>query len=314
MGRAHKSKAGSMQYWPRKRAKRPYPLIRAWANLDSVNLLGFLGYKSGMTHVQVLENNIYLKQSKLKSYACTIIECPPLKILGIRFYKNTIYGSKAAGQIISENLDKELSRKIKLPKKINAKQPEDFDDVKLIVYTQPKLTGIKKKPEIIELGISGNKEEKLNYSKNLLGKDIKVSEIFKQNQNVDVHAITKGKGFQGPVKRFGIDLKSHKSEKKRRAPGNLGAWTPKKILPTVPQAGQMGFQARTEFNKIILKISNKIEEINPKSGLEHYGFVKNDYLLIKGSIPGAKKRLIVMTHPIREIRTPLPIELKFVKK
>ncbi|MEK6862557.1 MAG: 50S ribosomal protein L3 [Nanoarchaeota archaeon] len=313
MGRAHKPKAGSMQYWPRKRAKRIYPRIRTWANLDTTNLLGFLGYKAGMTHVQVLENNPATKQSKLKSHACTIIECPALKILGIRFYQNTLYGLKVMGQVLAENLDKELARKIRLPKKVNAKQPENFNDIKLIVYTQPKLIKLKKKPEIIELAISGNKEEKLNYAKNLLGKEIKVGEIFKINQNIDVHAISKGKGFQGPTKRFGLQLKSHKSEKKRRAPGNLGSWTPKKILFTVPQAGQMGFQTRTEYNKQILKISNNVNEINPKSGLDHYGFLKNEYLLVKGSIPGPKKRLIVLTHPMRNKRV-LPMELKFIKK
>lgn len=313
MGRAHKPRAGSMQYWPRKRAKRIYPRIRAWANLDTNVLLGFLGYKAGMTHVQVQENNPAAKQTKIKSYPVTIVECPPLKVLAIRYYKKTLYGTKIIGQILNTNLDKELARKIKLPKKLNNKEINDFDDIKLLIYTQPKLINLKKKPEIIELGISGNKEDKLNYSKNLLNKEIKVTEIFKPNQNIDVHAVTKGKGFQGPVKRFGLQLKSHKSEKKRRAPGNLGAWTPKKILFTVPQAGQMGFHTRTEFNKTILKISSNTDEINPKQGLEHYGFIKNDYVLIKGSIPGAKKRLIILTQPIRKNRT-LPMEIKFIKK
>jgi len=313
MGRAHKPKAGSMQYWHRRRAKRIYPRVNAWANLNTTSLLGFLGYKAGMTHVQVIENNPSIKQSKLKAYACTIVECPPLKVLGIRFYKNTFYGIKTLGEIISSNLNKELSRKIFMPKKINNKDIKDFDDVKLIVYTQPKLIDLKKKPEIIELGISGNKEEKLNYAKELLNKEIKINDIFKVNQNIDIHAVTKGKGFQGPVKRFGVDLKAHKSEKKRRAPGNLGSWTPKKILFTVPQAGQMGFHTRTEFNKSIIKIGNKPEEVNPKEGLQNYGLIKNDYLLIKGSIPGARKRLIVMTYPIRN-KKELIMELKFVKK
>jgi large subunit ribosomal protein L3 len=313
MGRAHKSKAGSMQYWPRKRARRIYPRVRAWADIETTNLLGFLGYKAGMTHVQLLENNPFIKQGKLKAFACTIIECPPLKVLGIRFYKKTNYGIKTTSQILSSNLNKELSRKIFLPKKVNNNETKDFDDIKLIVYTQPKLIDLKKTPEILELGISGNKDEKLNYAKELLNKEIKINDIFKANQNIDIHAVTKGKGFQGPVKRFGVDLKGHKSEKKRRAPGNMGAWTPKKILFTVPQAGQMGFHTRTEYNKTILKIGNKPEEINPKEGLQNYGLIKNDYLLIKGSIPGARKRLIVMTYPMRN-KKEFPMELKFIQK
>lgn len=313
MGRAHKPKAGSMQYWPRKRARRIYPRVRAWADLETTNLLGFLGYKAGMTHVQIQENNPFTKQSRLKAHAVTIIECPPLKVLGIKFYKNTLYGLKNVGQITSENLNKELGRKINLPKKINNKEINDFDDLKLIIYTQPKLADLKKTPEVVEIGISGSKDEKLNYAKNVLGKEIKISEIFKTNQNVDIHSVTKGKGFQGPVKRFGVNLKSHKSEKKRRAPGNLGAWTPKKILFTVPQAGQLGFQTRTEHNKTILKISSNVDEINPKSGLEHYGFVKSEYILVKGSIAGSRRRPIILTQPIRANRS-LQGELKFIKK
>ncbi|MEK6835056.1 MAG: 50S ribosomal protein L3 [Nanoarchaeota archaeon] len=313
MGRAHKPKAGSMQYWPRKRARRIYPRVRAWADLETTNLLGFLGYKAGMTHVQIQENNPFTKQSRLKAHAVTIIECPPLKVLGIKFYKNTLYGLKNVGQITSENLNKELGRKINLPKKINNKEINDFDDLKLIIYTQPKLADLKKTPEVVEMGISGSKDEKLNYAKDVLGKEIKISEIFKTNQNVDIHSVTKGKGFQGPVKRFGVNLKSHKSEKKRRAPGNLGAWTPKKILFTVPQAGQLGFQTRTEHNKTILKISSNVDEINPKSGLEHYGFVKSEYILVKGSISGSRRRPIILTQPIRTNRS-LQGELKFIKK
>ena len=53
------------------------------------------------------------------------------------------------------------------------------------------------------------------------------------------------------------------------------------------------------FNKKLIKISTNLEEINPKSGIAHYGKVKNTFILIKGSIPGPKKRLIVLTQPIR---------------
>ncbi|MEK6835595.1 MAG: 50S ribosomal protein L3 [Nanoarchaeota archaeon] len=314
MARAHKPRSGSLQFWPRKRAKRIYPRVKSWAKLDRTSLLGFLGYKVGMTHVQVNEYNPSLKSTRLVIYPVTIIECPPIKVLGIKFYKNTIYGLRDITTIYSENLSKELKRKITLPKKIENKFPEFFDDLRLIIYTQPRLTTInKKKPEILEIALSGMKEEKFELAKNLLNKEIKANDVFKQNQNLDIHAVTKGKGFQGPLKRFGLQLKSHKSEKKRRAPGNLGSWTPKKILFTVPQAGQMGFQTRIEYNKTLLKISNNPEEVNPKSGFNGYGLVKNDYLLIKGSIPGPSKRLIVMTYPLRD-KKPLQMEVKYIKK
>jgi len=312
MARASKPRAGSLQFWPRKRAKRIYPKIRSWKNLNETKLLGFLGYKVGMTHVQVQETNPSLKGTFSKNYPVTILECPSLKLFSIRFYKNTDYGEKVLTEILSNNLNKELKRKISLPKNIKAKEPNDYDNIKILVYTQPKLAFGKKKPEILELGLSGNKEEKLNYAKSLLNKEIKVSEIFKNNQYVDVHAVTKGHGFQGSVKRHHVDLRSHKSEKKRR--GNIfGSQTPGHIRWGMPMPGQHGLHTRTEYNKLILKIGANFSEINPKPGFHQYGFVKNDFLLIKGSIPGAKKRLVIITEAIRT-KKPLQAEVNFIKK
>ncbi len=312
MGRASKPRAGSLQFWPRKRAKRMYPGIRSWASLDSVKLLGFLGYKVGMTNVILEETNPSLKASVLKNYPVTILECPPLKVFSIRFYKNTDYGQKVITEVVSQNLNKELKRKINIPKNIKSSYPESFDDVKVLVYTQPKLAYGKKKPEILELALSGNKEEKLNYLKSLLNKDIKISEIFSNNQYIDVHSVTKGKGFQGTVKRHHVDLRSHKSEKKRR--GNIfGSQRPGKIRWGMPMPGQMGLNTRTEYNKLLVKISNNLNEINPKSGFNNYGIIKNDYVLIKGSIPGSKKRLIVMTYPLRTKKL-IQTNVKVVRK
>ena len=142
----------------------------------------------------------------------------------------------------------------------------------------------------------------------------KVSEIFKSGQYIDIHAITKGKGFQGPIKRFGVALKSHKSEKKKRSAGNLGAWTPKRVDWRVPQHGQLGFFKRTEYNKLIYLIDNDPKKINQEGGIKGYGLVKNDYILVKGSIPGPKKRLIIFTDTIRNKKdTNVPL-LTYISK
>ena len=79
----------------------------------------------------------------------------------------------------------------------------------------------------------------------------------------------------------------------------------------VAHAGQMGFFKRTEHNKLIFKISN--ENIAPKSGFHKYGSVKNDYVIIKGSVAGPKKRLIVMTEPIRDKKA-FPVNIISIKK
>ena len=301
MGKTRSPRHGSMQFWPRKRAKRAYPRIRNHASSSENNIVGFAGYKVGMTHLLIKSTRPHsMTPGESIFRPITIIECPPLKVASIRFYKRTVYGLKAVNQILSKNLDKSLKKKMLMPKKeTKQKEPDSYDELRLLVYTQPGLTGIgKKKPELFEIAIGGTKEQQLAYAREKLGKEITVTEILKPGQLVDAHAITKGKGLQGVIKRFGVSLKSHKSEKKRRSIGNLGPWN-QSAMWRVPQAGQTGYHTRTEYNKLIIKVSDKPDEINPKSGFKHYGVVKNDYILIKGSVQGHAKRLIRLNYAIR---------------
>jgi large subunit ribosomal protein L3 len=294
---------GSLQYWPRKRSKRAFARVRTWDNVKEAKPLGFAGYKVGMTHL-VINNNRKTSITKGMDIFCpaTIIECPPLKTASIKFYKKTISGSKLVSEQLAESLDKEIKRTITLPKKTKKedKGTVDFDYLRLLVHTTPALTGIgKKKPELFEVAVGGNKEEQLSYAKSKLGKEINISEVFKEGQQVDIHAVSKGKGVQGPVKRFGINLRRHKSEKSRRTPGSLGGWVAQgHIMWRTAKTGKMGYHIRTENNKWLLKIGNA-NEINKKSGFENYGVVKNQYILVKGSVIGAKKRLIRLNAPIR---------------
>ncbi len=308
---------GSLQFWPRKRAKRHYARVRSWITKKEVKPLGFIGYKAGMTHIIAIDNRATTKTKGSEIFIpVTIIECPPIKVLGIRFYKKSYHGLQPLSQILAQKNDKELIRKIKLPKsqKLKIEDIKEFDDLKILVYSQPKLTGIgKKKPEIIEVALGGSKEDKLKFAKENLGKELLVNNVFKEGQQVDIHSITKGKGYQGPVKRFGVKIRSHKSEKTKRGPANLGAWTGSRTW-TVAHAGKMGFHQRTEYNKWLLKISDKPEEINPKGGFVNFGFVKNNYLMLKGSIGGSKKRAVIITDTIRpnkKILNKVP-EIKYI--
>jgi large subunit ribosomal protein L3 len=290
---------GSMGVWPRKRAIRETPRIRSWTNKKEPGLLGFVGYKAGMTHVHYINNRkaSITKGEELQS-PVTIVECPPLKLAAVRFYKNTIKGRTVSTEIHFK-ADKELARKKTMPKKLDDKKldtikPEEYDDLVVLLYTQPKLTGIgKKKPAFFEMGLGGSKEDKLTWVKEHIGKEIPVSEVLQEGQQYDTIAVTTGRGFQGPVKRFGIGLKSHKAEKSRRNPGSLGGWKGHgHFMYRVAHAGQTGYHRRTEYNKWLLKILESPKEINPKGGIVRYGLVKNTCLLFKGSIQGPKKRLV----------------------
>ena len=301
MPRMRTPRQGSMQYWPRKKAADIVARIRTWPNSKDSKLLGFAGYKIGMTHGLIVDNNpTSITKGEEIQIPLTVIECPPLKVASILLYTKDAYGERCIGQINAEKLDKEAGRKFPLQKKPAKEAPKEFSDIRILVHTQPKLTSIgKKKVEVLELGIGGTRaEEKLTFAKNILGREIKASDVFSDGQMVDSVSITKGKGTQGPVKRFGLALRSHKSEKTKRGPGSLGPWHGFRGYRS-PHQGQMGFHQRMEFNKQIIKIHDDLKKVNPKGGFLRYGFVKNQYMFIKGSIGGASKRLVTLTAPRR---------------
>lgn len=289
---------GSLQFWPRKRANKFLPSTN-WDAIDSgKNLKGFIGYKAGMFSAQVKDNteNSMTKGKKI-IVPVTVLECPPAKILSVRFYKNGIVSK----EILSENLDKELKRKVKLPKtkkSLDSVSNEEYDDIRVILYSVVKKTGFKKTPDLVEVGLNGSVEEKLAFVKANAGKELSVKDFFEKGQLVDFRGLTKGKGFVGPVKRFGIKLKSHKSEKGRRRPGSLGPWHPARVTFRVPMAGQLGMFTRAVYNSKLIEVFSSQEK--PLKAIKNYGDIKSDYVIVAGSVQGPAKRQLVITNPLRE--------------
>ena len=148
----------------------------------------------------------------------------------------------------------------------------------------------------------------MKYAQEILGKEIKLSDVFKEGDVVDVIAVSKGKGFQGPMKRFGVRGQGRKAQQMQRHTSPLGQNEPGKVRHTVPQAGQMGFGKRTEVNKRILKIT---EGFDIKGDFLNYGKVKGSCILLDGSVPGAKKRLIRLRFAMRPRKT-YPIDIKYI--
>ena len=291
---------GSLAYWPRKQAKKEIPRLRSIIVPKEAKICGFPSYKVGMTTVEYIDNRKFSHTvNELLAKPATILECPPIKIFSVRYYKNTPYGLKLATEILNPKLDKDLARRVTLPKKKKELQEnlENVDLIRLVIYTQPRLTTIgKKRPELFELSIGGPKEEQLTFVKEHLDKEINVKDVFAEGQLLDAHAVTKGKGYQGTVKRYGIGLKSHKSEKGRRA-AVLAAEGDAKVTYLSHQPGKMGYHLRTENNKWLFKI---IDDIASLKHFKHYGNVRNTCMLIKGTIPGATKRLIILTQAKRQ--------------
>lgn len=325
MVRNSKPRAGSLAFSPRKRAKRIYPRVNTWPESEKVKIAGFAAYKSGMIHASIVDNRKYsLTKGQEIIVPATVLDCPPLKILGVRVYKETPDGFTALGEVWDEKIkeDKDVSRKMKLGKFNKEKNMKKIESelnkvkkIRFIVRTQPRRSGVNKKtPEIFEIEITGhNTEEKWKYSKDLIGKEIRIKDVFKEGEYIDASAVTLGKGTEGPVKRWGIKVQNRKAAQKRRHTGTIGPETPDRVLWTIPYAGQLGFQTRTEYNKRILKLGEDGKEITPKSGFSNYGIVKGDYVLVKGSLPGPRKRLIRIRSAIRPPRVSLiPTEVKYV--
>ena len=306
MAKLSRPRRGSLQYWPRKRAAKILPS----ANWDAISLknnnklLGFIGYKVGMLSAYAKDITLdSMTKTKRITFPVTIIECPGIKIFSVRFYKD----GQVASETLATNLDKELKRAVKLPKssskQINYDIQKNYDDVRIIVYSLVKKTGIKKKPDMAEIALGGSVEDKLNFIKSNVGKEIRVAEILEKMQLVDIHGVTKGFGLEGAVKRFGIGLRSHKAEKGRRRPGSLGPWHPHHVTFRVPMAGQVGMFTRVVYNNKIVDVASiKEKDINPNSGFKHYGKIRTDYVIVRGSIQGPQKRAVMITLPLRKTK------------
>ena len=309
MAKTKSPRHGSMMYAPRVRAKRIYPRVSSKNLTNEAIPSEFAGYKVGMTHVKVIDD---VKNSATHNQEIlipvTVIEVPAVKVVGIKAYSKTPYGLKGEGEVRAEKHEKELIRKLKITtKKRNVSKEvetlekgiENFEKVVVVVQTQPVKAGIdKKRPEVFEMDIGGTVSEAFAYAKENLGKELNASDILKSGSYVDAVAITKGHGFQGSIKRFGVRLLPKKSQKLRRKAANLGGFHPHKVKRTVPQMGQTGYHKRTDYNKRIISIANDVSNIN-KDGWNNYGLIKSPYVLIKGSVPGAKKRLIRIRNAIR---------------
>jgi len=335
-----KPRAGSLQFWPRKRARRIYPRVSTYPSVDASALekpkiLGFATYKAGMLHV-IMKDAVKGSATFGEdiSVPVTVLECPPMVAVGVRAYKMTPDGMAVITEVWADKLPKDLILKKELLKKVKAKakskpktktkekakkttasthfakmkkEMESIVSVRMIVATQPKLVGFgKKKSDVFEVEIVGKTaEEILEFAKDALGKEIKSTDVVREGEIVDTIGITTGRGTVGPVKRFGVAIQGMSAKGKRRHVGSLGQESPGKVRWTVPMAGQKGFHQRTEHNKRVLKINDAEDagkEVTPKEGFPHYGVVKGPYIILKGSVPGPRKRLIFIRTAIRPVR------------
>jgi large subunit ribosomal protein L3 len=118
-------------------------------------------------------------------------------------------------------------------------------------------------------------------SKNL--GDVLTADLFVEGDYVDVVGTSKGKGFQGVVKRHGFSgvghaNKSHGQHDRERAPGSLGASSePARVMPGKRMAGRMGGNRKKVQNMVVVKV-----------------MAAENIILVKGSVPGAKGSYVLI--------------------
>jgi large subunit ribosomal protein L3 len=317
---------GSIAFRPRSRAKSLEARIRTWPDLshDKPTLMGFAGFKVGGINILTVDD-----REKTPNFGkhflnpSTVIATPPIRIVGIRGYNQDVNGKCVAFDVYSRDAPKDLARKADMSYKdeLFTKAENSLPSIDSIVATAvvlPREANLsQKKPFVFEIAVSGSdKLKKFEYIKGLFGKEIRVQDVFQLGQYVDVLGITRGKGVEGPITRFGVKRKQHKSRKSVRAVGTLGPISPAVVMYTVARQGQRGFHQRTEYNKRILLMSSAGKDtnisINPRGGFKHYGLVKEDYIVLRGSVPGVPKRLVKLRQPIRNTNRKL-VEPKVIE-
>jgi len=326
MGKRSHPRQGSMGFYPRQRARSVVPHVKAWAADEggSPKLQGFAGYKAGMTHALVVEYRPASTTSGQEvRMPVTVIETPPMGIVAVRLYEETPYGLKTLTEVWADKFDERVNDRTHTPKKQDAAakwklvEGTPVADVRVLAHTTPAaVTGVDSKtPELMEIRVGGGDvKARLAYARSILGKTLSVGDAMKAGQMMDTLAVTKGYGFESRVVRFHTKLLSHKNSKHRRMIGTQGSWHPNWVQSTVPNDGQRGFHQRTEYNKRILKIGDNGAEVTPAGGFPHYGIVRNQYLLVHGSIPGPSKRLIRLRDAVRYNRelTSVTADIRFV--
>ena len=203
---------------------------------------GLIGKKIGMTSVFGADG---------KNLPCTVIEAGPCVVTQIRTVEKDGY---AAVQLAYD----EISAK-------HASKPLKGHFEKAGTTPRRKLV-----------------EFKADFAQDLkLGDKLTLTDVFADTTFVDVVGTSKGKGFQGVVKRHGfagVGGTTHGQHNRLRHPGSLGACSwPSRVFPGMRMAGHMGDERVKVFNLQVIKL-----------------IPENNLIVVKGSVPGAKGSYVIL--------------------
>jgi len=243
-----------------------------------------------------------------------------------RFYKNW-YNSKRKA---FTKYAKAMTEDKKLGQRAADRLKKYATVVRVLAHTQvSKIKLGQKKAHLMEIQINGGTvAQKVDHAVGLFERQIKIDEVFSQDEMLDVIGVTKGKGYKGTTSRWGTRKLPRKTHRGLRKVGCIGAWHPPRVQYSVPRAGQKGYFHRVDINKKVYRLGKAGDKtsattefdlteksVSPVGGFPHYGKITEDWIMLKGTVPGPKKRVITLRKTLlpQTSRSALEkIKLKFI--
>ncbi len=231
-------------------------------------MMGLIGRKLGMTQIPTEDGSMT---------AVTVIEVGPCTVLGEKTPDRDGYAALKLGfgEVAPKKLNRPQLFEI-LKVLLDEKEIEELKQKKgAELYRALAEKGIK----LPALKIAEFRVDPSELGKFQTGSQIKVTDVFQDGEKVDVTGRSKGRGFQGVVKRWGFagGPKTHGSKFHRR-PGSIGQHTdPGRVWKGKKMAGHMGNEKVTVKNLQIVKV-----------------YPERNIILVKGSVPGARGAIVLV--------------------
>ena len=286
----------------------------------------------------------------------TIIETPPMIVVGLVGYVETPRGLRTLTTVWAEHLSEDMKRRFyknwyrskqkaftKYTTKYTTGERKDINTeltrmkkyctvIRVIAHTQARKMNLRaKKATVMEIQVNGGSvADQVDFGAKLFEQEVKVTDVFKETEKIDVLGVTKGYGFEGVVGRWSVKRLPRKTHRGLRKVACIGAWHPARVSWTVSRAGQRGYHHRTEQNKSIFRVGKAVEAgavdssaqteqdltekgITPLGGFPHYGVIRNDWIMLRGCCVGPKKRVLTLRKTILpSAKRVEPPALKFI--
>lgn len=280
---------GSMGFCPKRRAKGIRGRVKAFPKDDQkkpIHLTAFLGFKAGMTHVvRELEKPGSKLHKKETVDAVTILETPPMIIVGVVGYIDTPKGLRKFKTVFAEHLSDDCRRRFykswfRAKRKAFTRYAKKWQDpsgkadierelakmkkycsvVRVIAHTQQKLLKKRqKKAHVMEIQLNGGTiPQKIDWAREHFEKPILITDVIAEDEMIDIIGVTKGHGRKGVTSRWHTKKLPRKTHKGLRKVACIGAWHPARVSIYVARAGQKGFFHRTEINKKVYRIGKGV--------------------------------------------------------